>query len=89
MHRCQGRAEGRADKIQVKHISPVLAEQLPNSREEVGKVKFVYSVLGSKSMDPGLSSVAVDEDGVPKMLDILGWAVNYVPILQAFLADHH
>jgi len=66
-----------------------LKEELIKYREEVGKVKFVYSVLGSKSMDPGLSSVAVDEDGVPKMLDILGWAVNYVPILQAFLADHH
>jgi len=64
-------------------------EELIKYRKEVGKVKFVYSVLGSKSMDPGLSHVAVEEDGVPKMLDIMGWAVNYVPILQAFLADHH
>ena len=52
-------------------------------------MKFVYSVLGSKSMDPGLSQVAVEEDGVPKMLDIMGWAVNYVPILQAFMEDYH
>ena len=52
-------------------------------------VKFVYSVLGSKSMDPGVSSVAVEEEGVPRMLDIMGWGVNYVPILQAFLANHH
>ena len=62
---------------------------MPKSREEVGEVKFVYSVLGSKSMDPGLAHVAVEEDGVPKMLDIMGWAVNYVPILQAFLTDRH
>ena len=58
-------------------------------REEVGKVKFVYSVLGSKSMDPGVSSVAVEEEGVPRMLDIMGWAANYVPIVQTFLANHH
>jgi len=70
-------------------VKPGLKEELMKYREEIGKVKFVYSVLGSKSMDPGLSHVAVDEPGVPKMLDIMGWAVNYVPILQAFLADHH
>ena len=26
---------------------------------------------------------------IVKMLDIMGWAANYVPILQAFLANHH
>jgi len=66
-----------------------LKEELIKYRKEVGKVKFVYSVLGSKSMDPGLSQVAVEGDGVPKMLDIMGWAVNYVPILQAFMEDYH
>ena len=49
----------------------------------------MYSVLGSKSMGPGVQGVAVDEVGVPKMLDIMGWSANYVPILQAFLADYH
>ena len=58
-------------------------------RKEKGEVKFVYSVLGSKSMGPGVQGVAVEEVGVPKMLDIMGWSVNYVPILQAFLADYH
>jgi len=70
-------------------VKPGLKEELIKYREEVGMVKFVYSVLGSKSMDPGVSSVAVEEEGVPRMLDIMGWGVNYVPILQAFLANHH
>jgi len=66
-----------------------LKEELVKYREEIGNVKFVYSVLGCKAMDPGSKGVAVEGEGVPKMLDIMGWATNYVPILQAFLAAHH
>ena len=67
----------------------LLRQNANKFRKEKGEVKFVYSVLGSKSMGPGVQGVAVDEVGVPKMLDIMGWSANYVPILQAFLADYH
>ena len=76
-------------KYRLSFIVIQISWQLLYFREEIGNVKFVYSVLGCKAMDPGSKGVAVEGVGVPKMLDIMGWATNYVPILQAFLAAHH
>jgi len=50
--------------------------------ESCKETKFVYSVLGSKSL-----SNAVARENDCKMLDICGMDSNYLRILQAFLAD--